>query len=116
LCQFLNMTRGKENRIWGIGGVALIAFLFGRASVDDTPKPPASAEQPQQFLASPSVQAEPQGFEVAARPMLEEPDESYSTYFANCSEARAAGAAPVHYNDPGYAVHLDRDRDGVGCE
>lgn len=39
-----------------------------------------------------------------------------STYFANCSAARAAGAAPVHVGDPGYGRHLDRDGDGTGCE
>jgi hypothetical protein len=36
--------------------------------------------------------------------------------YANCSEARAAGAAPVHRGDPGYGPHLDRDNDGIGCE
>lgn len=36
--------------------------------------------------------------------------------FANCSAARAAGAAPVRAGDPGYGRHLDRDGDGVGCE
>lgn len=36
--------------------------------------------------------------------------------FANCSQARAAGAAPVRRGDPGYGTHLDRDGDGVGCE
>ncbi|MBP6748149.1 MAG: excalibur calcium-binding domain-containing protein [Xanthomonadaceae bacterium] len=36
--------------------------------------------------------------------------------FANCAEARAAGAAPVRRGDPGYGPHLDRDGDGVGCE
>lgn len=36
--------------------------------------------------------------------------------FANCTDARAAGAAPVYAGDPGYGAHLDRDRDGVGCE
>ena len=36
--------------------------------------------------------------------------------FANCSQARAAGAAPVRIGDPGYGAHLDRDGDGVGCE
>ena len=41
---------------------------------------------------------------------------SQSGPFANCSEARAAGAAPVKRGDPGYASHLDRDNDGVGCE
>lgn len=36
--------------------------------------------------------------------------------FANCTEARAAGAAPVRRGDPGYGQHLDRDGDGIGCE
>lgn len=33
-----------------------------------------------------------------------------------CTEAREAGAAPVHRGDPGYGSHLDRDDDGIGCE
>jgi septal ring factor EnvC (AmiA/AmiB activator) len=41
---------------------------------------------------------------------------STSTYFKNCDAVRAAGAAPVRLGDPGYAGHLDRDGDGVGCE
>jgi len=36
--------------------------------------------------------------------------------FRNCTEARAAGAAPVRRGEPGYGPHLDRDSDGVGCE
>lgn len=36
--------------------------------------------------------------------------------FANCDEARAAGAAPVRRGDSGYGTHLDRDNDGIGCE
>ena len=36
--------------------------------------------------------------------------------FRSCSEARAAGAAPVGRDDPGYGPHLDRDGDGIGCE
>ncbi|NUO76799.1 MAG: excalibur calcium-binding domain-containing protein [Lysobacter sp.] len=36
--------------------------------------------------------------------------------YRNCTEARAAGAAPVRRGDPGYGPHLDRDNDGVGCE
>ncbi|MFJ8753309.1 excalibur calcium-binding domain-containing protein [Streptomyces sp. NPDC102441] len=39
-----------------------------------------------------------------------------SVYYENCDAARAAGAAPVRRGDPGYAAHLDRDNDGVGCE
>ncbi|MFO1537455.1 MAG: excalibur calcium-binding domain-containing protein, partial [Actinomycetota bacterium] len=37
-------------------------------------------------------------------------------YYANCTAARAAGAAPVRAGDPGYRPALDRDGDGVGCE
>jgi len=42
--------------------------------------------------------------------------QSTSISFKNCTEARAAGAAPVHRGDPGYASHLDRDGDGIGCD
>lgn len=44
------------------------------------------------------------------------PVRSGRSSFRNCSEARAAGAAPVYRGDPGYRLHLDRDGDGVGCE
>jgi hypothetical protein len=37
-------------------------------------------------------------------------------YYANCDAVRAAGAAPIHRGDPGYASKLDRDGDGIGCE
>ena len=37
-------------------------------------------------------------------------------YYPNCAAARAAGAAPVRRGQPGYGPHLDRDRDGIGCE
>ncbi|WP_405558598.1 excalibur calcium-binding domain-containing protein [Streptomyces canus] len=39
--------------------------------------------------------------------------DSDSTHYADCTEARAAGAAPIHRGEPGYASHLDRDNDGV---
>lgn len=37
-------------------------------------------------------------------------------YYANCSAARAAGAAPLSAGAPGYRAALDRDKDGVACE
>lgn len=39
-----------------------------------------------------------------------------AVYYPNCASARAAGAAPIRYGQPGYARHLDRDGDGVACE
>ncbi|MEH0560139.1 excalibur calcium-binding domain-containing protein [Streptomyces silvae] len=50
-----------------------------------------------------------------AKPKATKPAEP-SVYYENCDAARAAGAAPVRRGDPGYAAHLDRDDDGVGCE
>ncbi len=41
---------------------------------------------------------------------------SGGVYYRNCTEARAAGAAPIYIGEPGYAPHLDRDRDGIACE
>ncbi|THG30782.1 GmrSD restriction endonuclease domain-containing protein [Naasia lichenicola] len=36
--------------------------------------------------------------------------------YANCDAVRAAGAAPIHSNEPGYSRKLDRDGDGIACE
>jgi hypothetical protein len=53
---------------------------------------------------------------AAAVPAVPAPPVPSSTYYKNCDAARADGAAPVRVGDPGYAGHLDRDGDGVGCE
>jgi hypothetical protein len=37
-------------------------------------------------------------------------------YYANCTAARAAGAAPLRAGQPGYRSALDGDKDGVACE
>lgn len=37
-------------------------------------------------------------------------------YYRYCSQARAAGAAPLHRGEPGYRDGLDADGDGVACE
>ncbi|PRZ13949.1 excalibur calcium-binding domain-containing protein [Laceyella sediminis] len=49
-------------------------------------------------------------------PNESESDQSSNVYYANCKEARAAGAAPLYKGEPGYASKLDRDGDGVACE
>ena len=48
--------------------------------------------------------------------VTEKPSNVSSVYYANCTAARKAGAAPVRRGDPGYGKHLDRDNDGIGCE
>lgn len=39
-----------------------------------------------------------------------------AVHYANCTEARAAGAAPIRQGEPGYSTKLDRDRDGIACD
>lgn len=41
---------------------------------------------------------------------------SQNVYYKNCTQVRAAGADPIRRGEPGYAKHLDRDGDGIGCE
>lgn len=54
--------------------------------------------------------------QVAPQPEPVQPAAPSTAYYKNCDAARAAGAAPVRRGDPGYASHLDRDGDGIGCE
>jgi hypothetical protein len=61
----------------------------------------------------PVVTAPPQTQPPATQPPATQPSRGA---YANCTEARNAGAAPVYRGDPGYGSHLDRDNDGVGCE
>ena len=52
----------------------------------------------------------------APAPVAPAPPAGAAVYYANCAAVRAAGAAPIHRGDPGYAPKLDRDGDGIGCE
>lgn len=45
-----------------------------------------------------------------------EPEAPSHVYYENCDAVRAADADPLREGQPGYARHLDRDGDGVGCE
>lgn len=36
--------------------------------------------------------------------------------YANCTEVKAAGKAPLHKGDAGYSTKLDRDGDGIACD
>lgn len=45
-----------------------------------------------------------------------EPPAPRDAYYANCDEARRAGAAPLYAGQPGYRRALDRDGDGIACD
>lgn len=67
---------------------------------------PAFAQQPKPATTKPrsTSNAEYVSSAIAGRP------------YKNCDEARAHNDAPVYSSNPRYGLHLDRDRDGVGCE
>lgn len=44
------------------------------------------------------------------------PAPAEALWFANCTEARAAGYSNIQRGQPGYAPKLDRDNDGIACE
>jgi hypothetical protein len=52
----------------------------------------------------------------AVMPAPGAPSTGADAYYANCTAARAAGAAPIHVGQPGYRTALDGDKDGVACE
>ena len=70
--------------------------------------PPSPGAQPTVVSTSqpqPGFTPTPTGTPAASQP-----------FYANCTEARAAGAAPLYRAQPGYREALDRDGDGVACE
>ncbi|WP_433566477.1 excalibur calcium-binding domain-containing protein [Nocardia sp. CA-151230] len=71
--------------------------------------PGASAEVPSVPAAAPPPPA-------AAPAPAPETTSAPSVYYRSCTEAKRAGAAPLHRGEPGYRRELDRDGDGIACE
>jgi hypothetical protein len=72
---------------------------------------PATAAQ----AVPPIIQA-PAPVVSAPAPLYPQVPIPTSSYYANCSAARGAHAAPLYAGQPGYRSALDRDGDGVACE
>lgn len=47
---------------------------------------------------------------------VQPPSTATTVYYANCTDAVAAGAVPLYAGSPGYRSGLDGDGDGVACE
>ncbi|MDR6415652.1 DUF1524 domain-containing protein [Pseudarthrobacter sulfonivorans] len=73
------------------------------AAAPAAPAPAAVAPAPAPVAPAPAVPAP-----APAAPA--------AVYYANCSAAKAAGAAPILAGQAGYRAALDRDADGVACE
>lgn len=101
----------------GVGGCDEIPCL-------DTSHAPGGAPPPELaplFEALAQIGIEPCEDETPTTPPGRTPTPTPSggqqhVFYANCDDARAKGAAPVHAGQPGYRPALDRDGDGIGCE
>jgi len=58
------------------------------------------------------------GYAVFAKPTgaVGERTAASPAFFANCSQAHAAGRYDIPRSDPAYRAALDADRDGLACE
>ncbi|MFX1818536.1 MULTISPECIES: excalibur calcium-binding domain-containing protein [Micrococcaceae] len=65
--------------------------------------------------AAAAAQAAQQAAKPAPAPAPAAPAPS-SVYYQNCDAVRAAGAAPLYANQPGFRAALDRNSNGVACE
>lgn len=125
------MSKKEGQAGWGwVVAIIVVAFFVGRWSGDSTPGAVALqpvATRPQALTGGETPAAADTGVdremsgptetEVSdPEPTLPEVEEAPDFYYPNCSAARAAGAAPIHEGESGYAYHLDRDHDGVACE
>ncbi|UZX05328.1 DUF1524 domain-containing protein [Arthrobacter sp. CDRTa11] len=73
---------------------------------------PTPAPQPAPVVAAPVAPAPV----VPAPALAPAPAAPAAVYYANCTAAKAAGAAPIYAGQAGYRPALDRDSDGVACE
>lgn len=83
----------------------------GSAVRPAAPTPAPAAPKP--VVRKPAV---PKPAAPRPKPKPPAPKPPAAVYYANCSAARAAGAAPLYRGEPGYRPALDRDNDGIACE
>ena len=86
-----------------------------KAAADQAAAAQAAAEQAAAAQAAAEQAARDEAARQAAQAPAPAPAPAAVSY-ANCTAARAAGAAPVYAGTPGYGKHLDRDGDGIGCD
>ncbi len=81
------------------------------------PDQPLPVEGGSSYVASDTLPDEAEAPGVA--PTTEEPvgeEAGDEPVYANCTEVRAAGAAPIYPGDPGFQPRFDRSGNGVGCQ
>jgi len=100
----------------GIGAGALLGALWPGSDLPTIAPTPANLSEAPAFadLNNGPADTTPLPFDDA--PADPPAPAGEAPHYRYCSEARAAGVAPLYQGDPGYAPHLDADGDGVACE
>jgi hypothetical protein len=108
LIAFLESEQGLRDLLEGLGEETVLQIITEGQELLEM-----SAEKFLACLPMPAEGEEPPPV-APAQPVIQPVKHEVS--YANCDDARAKGAAPVHAGQPGYGAHLDSDSDGVGCE
>lgn len=112
------MADTRKVRFWRIAAVALVGLTACTDDEDSAPTTTSSTAIEDGLPFAPTTtEATTAATDAPTKKVTAAPSTATArVYYVNCSEARAAGAAPVHRGDPGYWPHLDRDGDGVACD
>lgn len=122
------MERSESKKVTDARAAAAAAAAAAKAAADkaaadkaaadkaaaDKAAADAAAAQAAAAQAAQAAAAQAQQDQAQARQV--QPPAPSSVYYANCTAARAAGAAPIYRGQPGYRPALDRDGDGIACE
>jgi hypothetical protein len=98
----------------------ILADCSGQLAPTNEPAPAAAPAPAPAPVQAPAVAAAPAAPAPAPAPApvvpAPAPAVPAAVYYANCTAAKAAGAAPIFAGQAGYRSALDRDSDGVACE
>ncbi|WAH98832.1 excalibur calcium-binding domain-containing protein [Arthrobacter sp. MMS18-M83] len=109
------MERSESKKVTDARAAAAAKAVAEKAAADKAAADAAAAQAAAQAKANTdAAAAKAQQDQAQAR--LAQPPAPSSVYYANCTAARAAGAAPIYRGQPGYRPALDRDNDGIACE
>lgn len=111
------MERSESKKVTDARAAAAAAKAVAEKAAADkaaAEKAAADAAAAQARADADAAAAKAQQDQAQARQV--QPPAPSSVYYANCTAARAAGAAPIYRGQPGYRPALDRDNDGIACE
>ncbi|MEO8219310.1 MAG: excalibur calcium-binding domain-containing protein [Specibacter sp.] len=99
----------KDAKVLGDARAEATQAAVAKVAAAEAAAPKAAADEAARVAAEKAAQQQA----PAPQPLVEAPA---AVYYANCSEARAAGAAPLFVGQPGYRSGMDGDSDGIACE